>query len=97
MLLKEIRDPELKRLFTELKHASGTIENDAEDALKESSNETELIENWQSKLTDLYNECCLFRSTLERAKGNVHAQKDRLGNPSMAFIVAFTNEGKGSK
>lgn len=68
MHIDEIKDPELKKLFMELKHASGTIENDCNDALEESSNDEELIDNWQSKLTDLYNECQHFWGTIENMK-----------------------------
>lgn len=68
MHIDEIKDPELKKLFLELEYASGTIENDGNDALEESSNDEELINNWQSKLMDLYNECQYFWGTLENMK-----------------------------
>lgn len=64
----DIQEPALRKLFTETKHASSTIENDAGDALAESSNDEELINNWQSKLMDLYNECQHFWSELEEMK-----------------------------
>jgi hypothetical protein len=45
-----------------------TIGADLEDALNESSNDEELINNWQSKLMDLYNECQHFWGELEKMK-----------------------------
>ena len=72
-----IKDPALRRLFAETKHASSTIENDAGDALNESSNDEELIANWQSKLNSLYEEVSHFWGTLEELKSgkaaNIHA------------------------
>ncbi len=64
----DIQDPALRKLFAETKHASSTIENDADDALNESSNDEELINNWQSKLMDLYNECQYYWGELEKMK-----------------------------
>lgn len=69
MHIDEIRDPELKKLFKELGPASATIENDGNDALEESGNDDELINNWQSKLMGLYNECQSFWGALEQMKG----------------------------
>ena len=64
----DIKDPALRRLFAETKHASSTIENDAGDALNESKNDEELIDNWQSKLNSLYEEVSHFWGTLEELK-----------------------------
>jgi len=64
----DIKDPDLRRLFAETKHASSTIENDAGDALNESKNDEELIDNWQSKLNSLYEEVSHFWGTLEDMK-----------------------------
>ncbi len=68
MHIDEIRDPELKKLFMELKHASGTIENDSNDALEASSNDEELINNWQGTLESLYRETQHYWGALENIK-----------------------------
>ncbi len=75
MQIDDIKNPELKKLFLELKHASGTIENDASDALEEGSRDEELISSWQSKLDSLYEEVSHFWGALEnmKSKGAVHA------------------------
>lgn len=77
MHINEIKEPELKKLFLELKHASSTIQNDGTDALEESSNDEELIVSWQSKLMDLYNECQSFWGRLENMKSKVKPKKSR--------------------
>lgn len=58
----------MKKLFTELKHASGTIGNDADDALEESSNDEELVQTWQGKLESLYRETQYYWGELEKTK-----------------------------
>lgn len=69
MKLEEIQNPALKKLIEEdLRHASGTISADFDDALEKSSTEEELIENWQSALMDLYNECQHYWGSLEGMK-----------------------------
>lgn len=68
MKLEKIQNPALKKLIGDLKHASSTIENDFNDALEKSSTEKELIENWQSALRDLQNECEDYWGTLEKIK-----------------------------
>ena len=76
MQIDEIKDTELRKLFLELKQASSTIENDGHDALNESKNDEELIDNWQSKLNSLYEEVSHFWGTLEELKSgkaaNIH-------------------------
>lgn len=85
MQMDDIKDPELKKLFAEIKHASGTIENDAEDALDESIDDEELINNWQSKLDNLYEEVGHYWGALEQMKSenrvNVLAGINCIRNP----------------
>lgn len=78
MQIDEIKDPELKMLFMELKHASGTVQKDGNDALNESSNDEELISNFQSKLDSLYEEVSHFWGTLENLKSG-KAETSRAG------------------
>lgn len=65
----DINNEELKELFIkQMKNASGTINNDAWDALLSSSTDEELIANWQSALVDLKNEVEHYWSELEQMK-----------------------------
>ncbi len=76
MDINDIKNPALKKLFEEVRHHSATIAEDAGDALEESSNDEELISNWQSKLDGLYAEISHFWGTLEQMKshGEVNIQ-----------------------
>jgi len=66
MLIEEIKDPVLKKLL--LIPASGTIENDASDALEESSDDEEFVQTWQGKLESLYRETQYYWGELENMK-----------------------------
>lgn len=71
MQIDDIKNPALEELFEQIRHASGTIENDARDALEASSTEEELIAEWQSYLESLKNECHHFWGELEAIKNRV--------------------------
>ena len=91
MKIEDIKDQALKTLFLELKHASDTIEYDGQDALSESKNDEELIENWQSKLMDLGNECQHFSGTHENMKsGKQGAGIDCVKNPEIKCFNKVT-------
>lgn len=68
MQIDDIRNPSLKKLFEEVRHHSATIVADAGDALEESSNDEELIINWQSRLESLHQETQHFWGELENIK-----------------------------
>ncbi len=70
MDIVNIKDPRLAELVrsAEKNQASGTIGADLEDALTESSNDEELIANWQSKLESLYREANHYWGGLEAMK-----------------------------
>ncbi len=68
MQIDDIKDPSLKKLFEEVRHHSATIAADAGDALEESSNDEELITNWQSRLESLHEETQHFWGGLENIK-----------------------------
>lgn len=68
MHIEDIQNPALKQLFEAAKHASGPILADAQDALEESTDDEELVHNWQSRLDSLYNECQHFWGELELKK-----------------------------
>lgn len=58
MDIEDIKNIALKELIisVEKNDASATIGADLEDALNDSSNDEELIQNWQGKLEGLYRE-----------------------------------------
>lgn len=68
MQIDDIKDPNLKKLFEEVRHHSATIAEDAGDALEESSTDEELITNWQSRLESLHEETQHFWGELENIK-----------------------------
>lgn len=69
--IDDIKDPALKKLFEEVRHHSATIGEDAGDALENSSNDEELIANWQSYLESLREEIQHFWGELEAMKSKV--------------------------
>lgn len=73
MDIENIKNKTLKELVisVEKNDASSTIDADLEDALNESSNDEELIQNWQGKLESLYNETQHYWGGLENMKSKV--------------------------
>lgn len=67
MDIEDIKNKALKELVisVEKNDASSTIDADLEDALNESSNDEELIQNWQGKLESLYKETQHYWDRLE--------------------------------
>lgn len=57
MDISDIKSGGLRELASSTKHNSMTIESDLEDALMNSSNDSELIQNWRSALHALIEEC----------------------------------------
>lgn len=89
-----IKDPALKKLFAETEHASSTLKEDAFDALSESKNDEDLINNWQPRLMDLYNECQHYWGELEKMKSKAEPKK---ATPSeeldlTGWSVSYTNK-----
>lgn len=73
MEIEDIKNKALKELITsvEKNDASATIGADLEDALNDSSNDEELIQNWQGKLESLYRETQHYWGELENVQRTV--------------------------
>lgn len=73
MDIKDIKNKALKELVmsVEKNKASATIGADLEDALNESFNDKEFIQNWQGKLESLYQETHHYWGESENMKSKV--------------------------
>lgn len=75
MKIEDIKNPKLKEQVSDAnKNGSYTITADLDDALQDSNSDEELINNWQGRLMNLYNEIQGFWGTLENIKKEALAQ-----------------------
>ncbi len=89
MDIEDIKNNVLKELVmsVEKNEASATIGADLDDALNESSNDEELIQNWQGKLESLYQETRHYWGELENVKSGKQCMDEAVAMKEAALPV----------